>query len=497
MARAYFESGKAQSRATFELFFRRPPFHGEYAILAGFELIQDILKGFQFTNSDLNFLKSHPSFKTASTEFWKELERLDLSDIEIFAIPEGSVVFPREPLMQIHGPILKVQLLESAFLNAINFSTLVATYARRIKMVSENRTLVEFGMRRAQGPNGAMTATRSSFIGGFDATSNVVAAKNLGIPVVGTMAHSFVQSFWELTEKDLVWQGESIEREVNAAIQADGFKTNLSELAAFLAYARTFPTACVLLVDTYDTLKSGVPNAIRVFQIMKKFGVRPGDIRLDSGDLVYLSRECRRMLDEAGFTDSKIFASNELDEAVIESLQRQGACIDSYGVGTRLVVSADQPALGGVYKLVEVERHPRMKISQQTEKLVFPSAKNLYRLYGRDGLMLLDLMTTASEPAPQPGAQILAHHPADPYKRAVVQASRVEPLLQPLFQKGRWLDERSLEQKRSDSLKAMTFLREDVSRSQNPAPYKVSVSAELQTLIEKIYNQEAPPSRLE
>lgn len=467
MARAYFESGKDRDHAVFEAFFRRCPFKGEFAVFAGFDLLRKLLEEFHFSAEDLRYLRSLPAFASASEKFFDTLKNLDLKDVKILGIDEGEIVFAKEPLLQIHGPILKVQILESAVLNAINFATLVATYARRIKLVSKNKELVEFGLRRAQGPNGAMTASRSSYLGGFDATSNVQAGRDLGIPVVGTMAHSFVQSF------------------------VDG------EFEAFSAYAKTFPDNALLLVDTYDTLRSGIPNAIKVFKILKEKGHQPTGIRLDSGDLVYLSKMARAALDQAGFSEAKIFASNELDEKTIESLEKQGAAIDAYGVGTQLVTAADQPALGGVFKLVELNGQPRMKISQQTEKLVLPAAKNLYRFQGKDGELLLDLMTSSRETPPQAGKEIVALHPADALKRATVIPAKVENLLKPLFENGCWLDHLSLKEKRSRSLERMAGIRADISRSHNPAPYKVSVSPELKALTDALFLKESPPAVLE
>ncbi|MDB5037492.1 MAG: nicotinate phosphoribosyltransferase [Bacteriovoracaceae bacterium] len=489
MASAYLSAGKANSIATFELFFRRCPFQGEYAIAAGYDLLQEILHQFKFSKDDIDYLKSLPIFQNADPLFFKTLLDLDLSDVEILAIPEGSLCFPRVPILQVKGPIFKTQLLESALLNAINFATLVATYARRLRMVAGDKGLIEFGLRRAQGPNGAMTASRSGYLGGFEGTSNVLAGKLLQIPVVGTMAHSFIQSFTELHFSDETWNGHSISnllKEVKAESE-----TNLGELAAFLVFAKTFPDHCILLVDTYDTLASGVPNAIRVFKILKKLGYKPGGIRLDSGDLVYLSKSARRMFDDAGFKDIKIFASNELDEIIIETLQDQGAAIDSYAVGTRLVTAATEPALGGVYKLVEIDGKPRMKISQQTEKLVIPGAKKAFRLYGSDNSMLLDLLTL-NETAPKPGEKISVFHPSDPFKNAFVTPSKIESLLQPIFKNGKWLDRRSLEEMRTQSLNDMKSLRPDISRRANPSPYKVSLTQDLKQLLDQLYKKERP-----
>jgi nicotinate phosphoribosyltransferase len=496
MAQAYFASGKHQDRAVFEMFFRRCPFGGEYAVLAGFDLIRDIINNFYFEEDDISYLKTLPGFTQANPRFFDELRKLNLSDLEIRAIPEGSLVFAKEPLLQVKGPLLKAQLLESALLNAVNFSTLIATYARRIRNIAGERQLVEFGMRRAQGPNGAMTATRASYLGGFDATSNVLAGKSLDIPVVGTMAHSFVQSFSSLEEEHFFWRGENCKREWLEIAAEDGRSTNAGEWAAFMAYSQTFPDSSLLLIDTYDTLNSGLINAIRVFKMLKRRGHHPLGIRLDSGDLVYLSQQSRQMLDAAGFHDAKIFASNELDERVIESIQEQGSKINAYGVGTHLVTAFDQPALGGVYKLVELNGKPRMKISQQTEKLVIPSQKEIYRLHGADGSYLLDFLTSSHEPSPQSGKEVLALHTSDPFKQVHVVPSGLEPLLQPLFQQGRWLDLRDLREKRRQSLESMRFLRSDIWRIHNPAPYKVSVSESLSQLMKDLYQRENPTAQI-
>jgi nicotinate phosphoribosyltransferase len=464
--------------------------------VAGYDLVQEILENFKFSPNELHYLQSLPAFHKADPRFFEALRNLDLSDLQIWGMPEGELAFPRLPILQVRGPILKAQLLESALLNAVNFASLVATYSRRIRVAAGDRSLIEFGLRRAQGPNGAMTATRASYLGGFDGTSNVLAAMKFHIPAVGTMAHSFVQSFFEPL-KSFEWRGEDITRLLEELKKEDGLETNDRELSAFFSYAQAIPDHVLLLVDTYDTLHSGVPNAIRIFKILRKFGHEPLGIRLDSGDLVYLSKETRKLLDEAGFHKTKIFASNELDEKIIASLQDQGAQIDSYGVGTRLVTAASDPALGGVYKLVELDGRPRMKISQQTAKLVIPGAKSVYRLLGSNGKMLLDLLTHQSEPAPKAGEEILAFHPSDPFKKTWVTPSAVLPLLVPLYKDGRWLETSDLTAKRQRSLEGMRALREDIVRMANPAPYKVSLSRKLKDLLDTLYNQERPAAKLQ
>ncbi len=480
MAKAYVDAGMAEKSATFEFFFRRCPFNGEYAVLAGHDRIRDALENFKFTDDEIDYLRKLPFFSphddpTGYDNFFSILKNLSLKNIEILAMPEGSLVFPRTPVLQVRGPILEAQLLESIILNSLNFATLIATNARRIRMAAKNRKLVEFGLRRAQGPDGAMTATRSSYLGGFDGTSNVLAAKQWNIPPVGTIAHSFIQSFLSPSDKEEKY-----------------FGPNRGELAAFMAYAKSFPNNCLLLIDTYDTLHSGLPNAIETFRFLKSRGHSPLGVRIDSGDLVYLSTEVKKCLDAAGFPDCEIYATNELDEAVIDSIEDQDSAITGYGVGTRLVTATADPALGGVYKLVEFDGHPRLKISEQTEKIVIPGEKKSYRFFDHNGEMILDYLTLASEPEPKPGAEYLGLHPLDPYKRLLVKPHRIEKLLHALFQQGSWTDSLPVDEIRRSSLEQMQWLRTDIQRRANPTPYKVSLSPALKKLTDELYISERP-----
>lgn len=496
MARAYLSSRSAKSKAVFELFFRKCPFGGEYAVFSGLQLVREILENFSFEKEEIRFLKNLPNFKDADESFFTQLENLDLKDIEVWGLEEGQLAFPRIPLLQVRGPLYKLQLLETSLLNAINYSTLVATYARRLRLVAGESRVIEFGMRRAQGPNGAMTASLSSFIGGCDASSNVLAGMQFGIPIVGTMAHSFVQSFVDIREEDLNWNGQDISSLFKEVLMEDKLQTHRGELGAFLAYAKAFPTSALFLVDTYDSLRSGIPNAIRIFKILRKLRYPITGIRLDSGDLVYLSQQARKKLDEAGFSDAQIFASNELTEDIIESLQKQGAEINAYGVGTHLVTCYDQPALGGVYKLVEIDDLPRLKRSDQTEKTTLPGPKQVYRLYGKNSQMLLDYVCLVQEPSPQPGQKLETLHPFDPFKKAVLVPEKVEVLLKPIFKAGQWLPKESVHDCRQKSLDRMKNLRHDISRRQNPTPYKVSVSPKLKKLFEQLYLEASPPAQL-
>lgn len=490
MANAYYQTHKKDDYAVFELFFRKNPFGGEFSVVAGHDQVKEALENFRFSVDELNYLRSLATFSKSDPSFFKLLENINLDDVEIFGFPEGSIVFPHEPILQVRGPLIKVQLLESMLLNHINFGTLIATLARRSWLVAEGKTLVEFGMRRAQGPNGAMMATRSSFIGGFSASSNTLAGHLYDIPVVGTMAHSFVQSFFTIDPETLIWEGKSISHLLEKVKEEDGLHTNEGELAAFLAYAKVFPDSAILLVDTYHSLDSGIPNALRVFKILKALGHRPYGIRLDSGDMAYLSKKAREMMEKADLPELKIFCSNELDENVILSLKEQGALIDSFGIGTKLVTAALDPSLGGVYKLVEINGRPRIKISDQPTKRTIPSCKQVYRLSGQDGIYLMDIMVNEKEKELMPFEDIMAYHPFFDQLKSIVIPTKVEPMLTPLFMNGKWLGTTGLQSIRERSLGEMKKMREDIIRHKNPTPYKIAVSGHLKELMNSTYQTE-------
>lgn len=490
MACAYFHSHKKDDYAVFELFYRKNPFDGEFAVVAGHDEIKEALENFHFNAEEISYLKTLPIFSHADPSFFKMLEELNLDDVEIYGFMEGSLVFHHEPLLQIRGPLIKVQILESMLLNHLNFATLIATLSRRMWLAAEGKGLVEFGMRRAQGPNGAMTATRSSYIGGFSSTSNTEGAFKYGIPAVGTMAHSFIQSFSGIRPETLTWKGKSIKPLLEELKAQDGHHTNESELGAFLAYCEVFPESTTLLVDTYNSLKSGVPNAIRVFKILKQLGHSPYGIRLDSGDMAYLSKEARRMMDEAGMPELKIFTSNELDEHIIRSLKEQGAKIDAFGIGTKLVTAASDPSLGGVYKLVEINGEPKIKVSDNQSKKTIPTCKQVYRLSGENDEYLMDILTHYQEEPLNPGQEYLAHHPFFDDIKAKVLPTKVEPMLKLLFKNGRWIEKADLHHIRERSLKEMKKLREDILRYKNPTPYKVSLSTKLKEIMSATYRKE-------
>ena len=418
MASGYEKRGKADQSAVFHLFYRSNPFDGGYAIAAGLETVVEYLKEFRFTPDDLRYLSTipgsdgNPIFDAA---FLNQLERLRLS-VDIDAIPEGTVVFPNEPLLRVRGPILQCQLLETALLNIINFQTLIATKASRIVRAADGDDVLEFGLRRAQGIDGALSASRAAYIGGCAATSNVLAGKRFGIPVRGTHAHSWVMSYE-------------------------------SELESFRSYAATMPNNCVFLVDTYDTIE-GVRNAIEVGRTLRADGYSLLGIRLDSGDLAALSIEARKLLDDAGFPDTRIVASNDLDERLIQSLKLQGATIAVWGVGTKLVTAYDQPALGGVYKMGAIEMgkgqwRPTLKVSEQLIKTSTPGVLQVRRFFSSDRMAMCDMILNELQP-PQidSSGNITLVDPFDLTNQSTLpEATSSEDLLRPILRDGHMVAE--------------------------------------------------------
>ncbi|MDR1000878.1 MAG: nicotinate phosphoribosyltransferase [Clostridiales bacterium] len=370
MMNGYLNEGMSDRIVVFDLFYRTNPCDNGYAIAAGMEQALDYIKNARFGEDELIYLQSLGIF---DDRFIDALRNFKFSG-DIFAVPEGTVVFPNEPLVKVKGPVLEAQLLETALLNIINHQSLIATKAARVSQAAQGSPVLEFGLRRAQGPDAGLYGARAAIIGGCAATSDVLAGQMFGVPVRGTHAHSWVMSFDD-------------------------------ELSAFRAYASSFPDACTLLVDTYDTLRQGVPNAITVFKEMRDKGVKLKNygIRLDSGDLAYLSKQARKMLDAAGFSDAVISASSDLDENLISSLKIQEAKIDVWGVGTRLITSLDCPAFGGVYKLAceydaSGKAVPKLKLSENPEKVTNPGDKKVYRLYDADtGMFKADLVALERE----------------------------------------------------------------------------------------------------
>lgn len=404
------------------------------------------------------------------------------------------------------------QLLETTLLNLVNFPSLIATNASRMRLAAgPDKVLLEFGLRRAQGPDGGLSASKYSYIGGFDGTSHVLAGKIFGISVKGTHAHSFVMSYTGLSDLTSTTIASSADPTVQVEFlslvlekrRILGFeRSNESELSAFIAYAQSFPNGVVALVDTYDTLSSGVPNFIAVGWALDELGYKPLGVRLDSGDLAYLSKEVRAMfcaVDEKVvkkqlFAKCTIAASNDINEDVLMALNRQGHAIDIFGIGTHLVTCQRQPALGCVYKLVEINGKPRIKLSQEAEKLVIPAKKNTFRLFGKDGHCLVDLMQLADEEPPQPGLKILVRDPFSESKRAYVTPVTVEPLLNLVFDGSAppGVEMNSLEAAKAKCKEDLQRMRVDHIRPLNPTPYKVSVSQRLYDYMHKLWMEEAP-----
>ncbi len=460
MAGGYVEEGKTDQWANFDYFFRSIPDNGGYCVLAGLEDLVDYVLNLRFSQEDLAYLEKVGPF---SSKFLKYLEGFSFSG-HMWAMPEGTIVFPHEPLIRVMAPLPEAQLIETTLLNIMNFQTLIATKAARLCWAANGDPVIDFGLRRAHGPHGALMASRAAYIGGVEGSSNVLAGELYGIPVRGTHAHSWVESF-------------------------------PSELEAFRAYARVYPDSCVLLVDTYDTLKSGVPNAIKVGKELARKGYRLKGIRLDSGDLAYLSKEARRMLDEAGFQDVLIIASSDLDEWIIESLKRQGARIDIWGVGTRLVTSYSSPALGGVYKLTALDENgremvPKIKRSDNPEKITNPGVKKVVRMYDQEGQMRGDVLFLEEERPPK-GRSFRAYHPMFTHVfKTYPKEFQMKELLVPIFQGGKLVYKLpKLFEIRQAALENLRRLDPGYKRFHNPHVYHVSLSARLFKTKQKLLRQ--------
>lgn len=435
MAQAYFLSGKGEEAAHFEYFYRKNPFKGGYLVFAGLQDLLSLVEAFRFSESDLAYL----SRQGLHADFLDYLKDFKFSG-NIYSVKEGEIVFPNEPLLSVEANMIEAQLIETLILNILNFQSLVATKARRIKDVIGDKFFAEFGLRRAQGFAG-IHASRAAVIGGADATSNVYAAKLYDIDVTGTQAHSWIQSF-------------------------------ATELEAFRAYAKISPDNTVLLVDTYNTLKSGIPNAITVAKELEEQGYKMKAIRLDSGDLAYLSQKARRMLDEAGLPYVQIIASNQLNERILKSLAEQGAKLDGYGIGTELVTGQADGALGGVYKLVESNGQPRLKISENTEKISLPCAKKLVRYFSGNGTFFRDGILQANE-----SEKTTIYHPFHRFKKTDVSKLKAEQLSQMVMQDGKTIIEKqSLKAIKSYSLQRFQQLAKGHKRFISPHIYKVGVS---------------------
>ncbi|CAG4990102.1 unnamed protein product [Colias eurytheme] len=515
MAYAYWKSGKVNDVAVFDLFFRTNPFQGEFTIFAGLEECLKFLQNFNYSDSDIDYLRQTlPS--TIECEFFDYLKDLTCKDIKLSAIEEGSVVFPRVPLLRVEGPLIIAQLLETTLLTLVNFASLMATNAARYRMFAgKNISLLEFGLRRAQGPDGGLSASKYAYIGGFDGTSNVLAGKMFNIPVKGTHAHSYVTSFSSLDDiQRVTLRHATTQTQCDLLQLALSWRTRLApilaeqasdgELAALISYAIAFPTGFLALVDTYDVKRSGLLNFSAVALALNDCGYRAVGIRIDSGDLAYLSvlardtfKQIAEMFHLPWFAKLTIVASNDINEETILSLHEQGHAIDCFGIGTHLVTCQRQPALGCVYKLVEINGQPRIKLSQDVGKVTIPGHKEAYRLFGADGHALIDLLQRSSEPAPEVGQKVLCRHPFQESKRAYVIPSKVEHLYKVYWKDGQiTYPPKPLSEVRERVQASLRTLRQDIKRNLNPTPYKVAVSDDLYNFIHDLWLQNAPIGEL-
>jgi len=614
MTYAHWKNGRVNEPSCFDLFFRKNPFKGEFTLFCGLEEVLRFCHSFKFTEEDIVYLQS--IMPTCDPAFFPWLQALDCREVKLFAHREGSIVFPREPLIRVEGPLGICQLLETTLLTLVNYPSLLATNALRIRLATgPSAELLEFGLRRAQGPDGGVSASKYAIMGGFDGTSNVIAGRLYGMPVKGTHAHAYVMSYTSLSalasttlcrkddpaKKQIEFVSVVLEKRSMLYGSDGAYQTNDSELAAFISYAQAFPDGVLCLVDTFDTLKSGVPNFLSVGLALIEFGYKPIGIRLDSGDLAYLSREARKLFrladSKAGLTEvlgkCKIVASNDLDEDTILSLIQQGHEINTFGIGTNLVTCKKQPALGCVYKvcilcacacaanallrsnhvffpslstkidqhrtpwpptqLVEIRGEPRIKLSEDAEKVVIPGRKTIYRLWGVGALRpplcpscafgpsvalcpgwlgekclanksvlistplshhsplsisttthhsedhpLMDVLQREDEAPPQAGKRILCRHPFEESKRANVTPTRVEKLLELVFDGARGPEHsvvaplpKLLEIK--DYVTAQIVkMRRDHIRHVNPTPYKVSLSGSLYDFMHQLWLENAP-----
>jgi len=507
MAYSYWKAGKMDQPAVFDVFFRKNPFGGEFTVFAGIEEVINFVSSFGFNDGQIDYLKKGP-LSGCDPKFFEWLRALDCSRLKIYSLIEGSLAFPSMPLVRVEGPLATAQLLETTILCLINYPSLEATQAARFRLLAGfDRKLIEFGLRRAQGPDGGLSASRYSYIGGFDATSNVKAGELFGIPVMGTHAHSYVQAFQGLGDLKSRMLTDAAGRErdfVEAVLQARdalGYnETNEGELAAFISYAQGFPSRFLALVDTYDTRRSGVPNFICVASALKQFGYEPIGIRIDSEDLAYVSKETRKLFQGAAkrqnmdFSGLTITASNDINEIAMTEMQRQGHEINTFGIGTNQVTCEAQPALGCVYKLVMINGNPRIKLSKG--KITIPGRKEGYRLIGADSTPLLDVVIKVGDEAPQSGRKFFCRHPFEESKRAYVVPTEVRPLHR-LYWDGRDAGQPvSIHDTRDYVLKQLKEFRPDHLRPVNPTPYKVSVSDELYSFIHGLWMQEAPIATL-
>ena len=455
MINGYFENNVHNDVVVFDMFFRKNACKGGYTIVCGIEQLVEYIENLKFSESDLDYLKTLNLFSDKFLDFLRDFKFTG----DIYTVEEGTVMFPNEPIIRIKAPLYQAQLIETALLTIINFQSLIATKASRVCFAAKGDPVFEFGLRRAQGPDAGTYGARAAIIGGCTATANVLAGKMFNIPVVGTHAHSWVQKFD-------------------------------NELDAFEAYAKIYPNNCLLLVDTYDVLKSGMPNAIKVFKDLKAKGHKPLGIRLDSGDLDYLSKECKNMLNEAGFEDVRITASNDLDEYCISNLKSSGSPINSWGVGTKLITSSDSPSLGGVYKLVasykDGKYDPKIKISEDPEKITNPGYKKVVRIYNTQGHAEADLIMLEDESI-DTTKPLTIFHPVYKWKTKTFTNYTIKELLKPLYINGECkYENKSVKEIQEYTRNELNTLWREYKRLLYPQTYKVDLSEKLCTLKESM-----------
>lgn len=450
MANGFFCTGNGERIVYFDMFFRTIPDGGGLAIMAGVEQVIRYIKDLTFTDDDIAYLREKKLFNEQFLEYLRNFK----FSCDVWAVPEGTPIFPHEPIVTVRGPAIQAQFIETMILVLVNHQSLIATKSNRIVRAAQGRPVMEFGSRRAQGCDGAIYGARASYIAGCSGTACTIVDREFGIPALGTMAHSWVQLFD-------------------------------SEYEAFKAYATTYPDSCTLLVDTYNVLKSGIPNAIRVFnEVLVPNGHRPRGIRIDSGDITYLSKKARKMLDEAGFPDCKITASNSLDEYIIQDMIRQGACVDSFGVGERMITASSAPVFGGVYKLVAVEQDgeiiPKIKVSENIAKITNPGFKKLWRLYDRENNKAIADVLTMHDEIIDDTKPYEIFDPEHIWKRKTLNDFRAVPLQVQLFKGGESVYESpSVEEIRTYCKEQMETIWDEVLRFENPHKYYVDLSQKL------------------
>ncbi len=461
MMNGYLEKGMGDTVAVFDTFFRSVPDNGGFAIFAGLEQLIDYMKNLHFTDEDIEYLRSKNCFSETFLEYLRNFEFC----CDVWSIPEGTPIFPREPIIVVKGPAIQAQFVETVVLLIANHQSLIATKANRIVRAAEGRAVMEFGSRRAQNADAAILGARAAYIGGAAATACVMTDRDYGVPAIGTMAHSWVQLMG-------------------------------SEYEAFKAYAETYPENCTLLVDTYNVLKSGVPNAIKVFdEVLKPRGIRPKGIRIDSGDIAYLSVKARKMLDEAGYPDCGIVASNSLDEYIIRDLIHQGAAINSFGVGENLITAKSDPVFGCVYKLAAVERDgvltPVIKISESVGKITIPDFKTFYRFYSKEnGKAVADYISLYDEPAPNTDEPFEIFHPESVWKKKALTNVVAKKMLVPIFEKGKCVYESpDIKEIKKYCAEQIDTLWDEVKRFEYPHKYYVDLSKKLWDIQNDLLNK--------